>query len=384
MKEEALLALIDHLYDTALEPTCWASFAPVLARSFGAESAVVQIQDRPRGVIQRLSTTVNYTPDVNRIYRTHFYKHDLWVAAMLRRPRLAAALGQELVPDDVFFRSVHYNEFCKTLGIACVIGSVFPLSGDTIGIIGIHRSNGVPTFDSRDKRMMDLFLPHLRRALQMYMKLADARLARQVTAETLSTLETGVAVLDARCRIIFLNTAAEKLLQDVAGVAITAGAIWLRDPGLRGRLERMIALAAGAARGMDDGGVLTLPRRDGQPLSLLVCPLSIRQDGLGPAEPLALVFVSDSDRGRGTQTPEYALRQLHGLTSAEARLLTALLAGERLQGYAERNAVTVNTVRNQLAHIFSKTGTSRQAELVRSCLSNPVLRMAANRGAHAV
>lgn len=379
MKQQDLLALMACLYDTVLEPDDWRSLASVVARSFDCESAVIQIQDRPRGIVDRLSTTSNYTPEINQAYCKHYYKYDLWVAAMLRKPRLAAVIGPEIVPDDVFFRSTHYHEFCKQLGITCVVGSVFPLAGDAVGIVGIHRTDEMPKFDLSDKRMMDLFLPHLRRALQVRTRLTAARLARRVTAETLGSLDVGVAVVNARCRIIFLNAAAEALLRDGCGATITLGELRLRDPRLRVRLEALVAAAAatGAGKGLGSGGVLALPRPWGQSLSVLVCPLRVGQDGLGPAEPMALIFVTDPHRT--TLTAPQVLRQFYGLTGAEARLLAALLAGERLQDYAERNAVTVNTVRNQLAHVFNKTGTSRQAELVQSCLSNPVLRIAAGR-----
>lgn len=45
--------------------------------------------------------------------------------------------------------------------------------------------------------------------------------------------------------------------------------------------------------------------------------------------------------------------------------------GERLDHAAEQLGIRVGTARNHLKSIFAKTGTSRQAQLVRLLLSGP-------------
>lgn len=58
------------------------------------------------------------------------------------------------------------------------------------------------------------------------------------------------------------------------------------------------------------------------------------------------------------------LRQVYGMTKAEARLATRLIGGASLQDVANRTGVTVGTVRCQMKALFAKTGTHRQADLV--------------------
>ncbi len=70
------------------------------------------------------------------------------------------------------------------------------------------------------------------------------------------------------------------------------------------------------------------------------------------------------------------LRQSFGLTPAEARLLGALIAGERLPDYARRHGVSPTTARTHLRSLFDKTGERRQSDLIRRALSDPVLRIA--------
>jgi DNA-binding CsgD family transcriptional regulator len=64
------------------------------------------------------------------------------------------------------------------------------------------------------------------------------------------------------------------------------------------------------------------------------------------------------------------LRAAFGLSKAEARLALHLAAGASLASMAQAFDVKLTTVRSQLQQVFSKTGTSRQAELVALLLSH--------------
>jgi DNA-binding CsgD family transcriptional regulator len=62
----------------------------------------------------------------------------------------------------------------------------------------------------------------------------------------------------------------------------------------------------------------------------------------------------------------------YGLTPSETRLALALLEGQSLRAAAAATAISYQTARSQLKQIFAKTGTRRQAELVRALLAASV------------
>ncbi|HEX6841154.1 MAG TPA: helix-turn-helix transcriptional regulator [Stellaceae bacterium] len=129
--------------------------------------------------------------------------------------------------------------------------------------------------------------------------------------------------------------------------------------------------------GVQSGGALRLRCRDGSHLSLLVCPLPGRNVGIGKRAPIALALLSDPAAARRT-VPESRLTEILALTPAEARLVSALLDGARLQDYTERTGVSINTVKTQLKSVFEKTGQMRQSDLIRALLGNPILRLASS------
>jgi DNA-binding CsgD family transcriptional regulator len=62
--------------------------------------------------------------------------------------------------------------------------------------------------------------------------------------------------------------------------------------------------------------------------------------------------------------PEEVLKRLYDLTPAEARLAQGLAGGDSLDEVASGLGIRITTARTQLAAIFAKTDTRRQAKLV--------------------
>ena len=70
------------------------------------------------------------------------------------------------------------------------------------------------------------------------------------------------------------------------------------------------------------------------------------------------------DPGAAAVTNAGTLRELFGLTQAEAQLATALHAGDNPRRYAERCGRSLHTVRSQLRDLLGKTGTHSQTALL--------------------
>jgi DNA-binding CsgD family transcriptional regulator len=178
--------------------------------------------------------------------------------------------------------------------------------------------------------------------------------------------------VDAQATLLFANPMAERVLR--AGLRLTCrqGCLAAADSTTDGELRRLIQQAGLASVGKpsEAGGVLVLRRAEGRPLSLLICPLRPHALRFGPT-PAALIIFGDPDAAPSTSTQ--ALIELYGLTPAEAKLMTALDNGEQLEDYADRQRISINTVRTQSKQIFAKTGHGRQADLIREVLANPAL-----------
>ena len=74
----------------------------------------------------------------------------------------------------------------------------------------------------------------------------------------------------------------------------------------------------------------------------------------------------------GLAAPSSQLRQLYGLTGAEARVAEAVLNCDGLADVALKLGVSLSTVRTLLQRVFEKTDTHRQADLVKLMMAHRV------------
>lgn len=181
-------------------------------------------------------------------------------------------------------------------------------------------------------------------------------------------LEQGILLVTARATVVHVNRVAEILLRSGDLLRSAGGAVACHLPDETRRLRRLVREASAEVAPTVGGRLLVVHRRSlGRPLSVLVAPLL--GDGAPlPGQPAAALLVSDPDRA--LPAAEDHLRELYGLTLAEARVAGAVLATERLQDIADRLAVSLSAIRIHLQRVFEKTGTHRQAELVRLLMAH--------------
>ena len=84
----------------------------------------------------------------------------------------------------------------------------------------------------------------------------------------------------------------------------------------------------------------------------------------GDAPPKAIAM----DREVGNR--EDRLREEHGLTPKESRIVLHLIDGGTVQSCAEALDVAESTIRSHLKSVFAKTGVRRQAHLGRLLIQN--------------
>ena len=110
-------------------------------------------------------------------------------------------------------------------------------------------------------------------------------------------------------------------------------------------------------------GVMLLPRPGcGHPRAVHVAPL--RPGGAPAPEGAAAVLLLVRDPAGTSPLTGSLLIGLFGLTGAEARVATALLAADGPREVAAQLGIGLSTVRTHLHRLYDKTGTRRQAELV--------------------
>lgn len=352
--------LIGAFYDAASDELPWDAVVERLRVGFGAKSAILHRVDLASRQYEVLGWA-QLSHDVMAPYLQHFYAEDLWTLAVARLPRGQAYCGELLVPHRELVGTAFFNDFLRpNLGVADVIGGIPHGGSSLITPIGMHLAEGQERYGMPEVDGMQLLLPHLGRALAIHDRFARHARAASDAAAALDRLADGIVLCDRHARVIFANAAARAHGARGDGLVVD-GRIGAVQAAVDGELKGLIALQP---RPGQPAQALRLPRAGGGAFFLLVAPLAPGvRTGLGLRGAEILVLITSSD---GAPMPPAArIARLFGLSVAEADIALALSAGERAEEIAERRGVRLSTVRTQLSAILAKTGTARQAELVR-------------------
>jgi len=166
--------------------------------------------------------------------------------------------------------------------------------------------------------------------------------------------------------VLRLNWKAEALMGN--GIGLVARRLHATDRNGDSRLQRQIAAvvspeASGRASAVPAAAAELVPiRREGlRPLVAEAMPAAgLFSDVLHQAR--ALVFLMDLEESAFVDPA--GIVSVFGLTPAEARLVSRLVAGDDLARAASMLDVSTNTARTQLKAAFAKTETHRQSDLV--------------------
>lgn len=180
------------------------------------------------------------------------------------------------------------------------------------------------------------------------------------------TLSVGVYLVSADGRVAYMNAAAERQAKHGKALRIVNNRIAPADPAARAALAQAIEETARdetlARRGAH--AAIALPDRDGQGCVATLLPLERRsRDVLAPLAAPVAVFVQDPTAT--APLPGEAFAQLYGLTDGELRVVLAVAEGLGAIEAADRLGVGERTVRTHLQKVFSKTGVTRQTELLK-------------------
>jgi PAS domain-containing protein len=209
-----------------------------------------------------------------------------------------------------------------------------------------------------DRALLEVLAPSIADALELHRRLVGAG----ALTSLLDHFVLGVVLLDDRGRVTYANRSAAELFDVESGLSELAR-VDGRDP--RTEALRRV-LPPGNA---DDFSVRAHPI-DGRPLQVLFTALSWPDPLGGEARNFArAIFIGDSKRGSGA--PVESLGSAFGFTHGEAKLAGLLAADLALAEAAAELGITESTARTVLKRILAKTGTRRQASLVRLLLSGP-------------
>jgi DNA-binding CsgD family transcriptional regulator/PAS domain-containing protein len=367
LSDDKLFALIRLIYETAEDASLWNVLLKRLADTLGASVATLDLYDlaKKQGDVQ---ACINISPEFTEKYRLYFSAKNLWLQyrqdlVIPGRP----VLGQMLVSDELMLKSEFYQDFLRHEGIFHLTGLRLLEKGSLAAHLSLMRPRQSEPFDTTVLSFLDVLVPHLQQAMRLHQRIIDAEACGCSLAEALDRMPVGVILVDSSAHVLVMNKAASEIVRAKDGLTVGPDGLEAACHRETVALRDLIAAASAMTgnHGLPPGGTLLISRPSlARSFTVQVIPLSARSHSFGVSRPATAIFASDPE-ARPTVSH---LMSLYHLTPAEEAVALRLVQGQSLAEAAEELGITLNTVRTHLKRIFLKTGTQRQADLMRILL----------------
>ncbi|MBI1197090.1 MAG: hypothetical protein GC203_04430 [Phenylobacterium sp.] len=368
MDEASVGRVLDLAYGAAVDPELWPGFLEAFADAMGGASAALVWQDqrsrRGQGLAARLDPGV--LPTYFGAFATR-HPSQRWQNSPRDRvrhfvPHIVA--DDDAMPKAELVRTPFYNEFMRPFGLHSVLRLGLTAHGDDAAFLMVSRTAQKDRFGEPALGLARRLHQHVIRAFDLGQKVVAQQPRRLAGEAGLAASPHALFVVEADGRVLYANPAAEALMTARIGVGVVGGRLSAASSRATQQLHGLIARAGAATPWERRGGAMTLislARR--LPIPVSVAPLRAEASVAIRQAPTVLVCVNDLETPR--RLSEERLRDIFGLSPAEARVAAALFEGDTPREAAERLGISFYTVRGHLVRIFEKTGVSRQAELTK-------------------
>ena len=351
------------LYGCAGQPQGWPRLLDRLCAETRARSAVLQAfrfdRDAVRVVWQVTDTlTAQHSLQAKRLDGADNPRID--------RHRMLRALNRVVRDDDIFDAGEPARDSLRSqlahAGLGAFMGALHVQPDGQLLGIALHRAaEDSVDFNHSDAARLETLVPHFEQAWELGRRLHACPVDMQRVRAQMDMLRCGVLICDADGRVRWMNRSARALIDEDCGLGIQDGALRARVPAksalLRGEIAEVARAAHGSMRYVACGagsGMLHLALRS----------------HLEAGDEAPAVMVAITNARSLIDVPADAWSRLLGVTPAEASLVAALAQGKTLEEHAALRGISIGTARNQLKQALAKTGSSRQADLVRLALTS--------------
>ena len=360
--QERLSNLISAVYDAAIESSLWESAIEQVAGFVGGSGGGLFCKDVgavhasiPHRVGFQMPLPVALFQQIYSSAEGHFLG-DLE----------APIATTDLMSSGELAKSELYRQWAEPQGLVDFLSAVVDRTTVSAAIFGVfrHERNGV--VDDQARRQMKLIAPHIRRAV-LIGRMFEFKAAEVATfVDTLDGLAAGMFLVDASARLIHANAAGNAILGASDILSLASGRLVAGDAQVdRALRDVFVAAGQGDAALGSKGIAVPLIGRDGERYVAHALPLTSgarRRAGVIYTA-VAALFIRKADLA--VPAAPHAIGSAFKLTPTELRVLLAIVEVGGIPEVATAFGVADTTIRTHVSRLFEKTGTARQADLVK-------------------
>lgn len=357
---QALSDTIGAIYDCALDPQQWPDACRKIADLCESTGGGICVHDM-RHVQNDQLFVFGYQSEFLEKLGSQYAQSPMAAADVV------AGIGDVNVLStdrQELLESRFYRDVLQPFGLMDMIWFPALRTGGRMASLHASRKDKAPHYQELEIGLFKLLSPHVCRAMTISDALDIRTLRSEMLEKTLDVLAAGVFLTSRDGRVVYMNEAAERQVRNGTAIRIVNNRL---DP-VDSAASAALSMAIDRAAGDDDAGSqrsLAIPNGSGAGYIATLLPVQRgqRADIVAPFAAAVAVFMQDPLDA--PLLPGEAFARLHKLTGAELRVLLALAQGLGAKEAADMLGIGEPTVRSHLQHMFAKTQTLRQADLLR-------------------
>jgi DNA-binding CsgD family transcriptional regulator len=364
---DAFSELLGVLYSAPLHPERWERFLDLLCEHTQSRSSFLICADSRQSLSVQAQGGVHQTPVAVADYAAMGSARDPFMLPLIRSAKLGVMDCEEMVPRAALeasdmYRYVHHPRGYRYPGLVALTCTI-----RRIEVLSFWRTEEMGYLDPDSVRLLQLLLPHLQSAMEIRQALGAAEI-RATGAEAMTDASTTPTfLLSDLGEVLHANAATRQLLLEKDGLVVKQGILCamkstMRVPFLE--LLRGTKNSSGTVAEFRIAKPLALERPSGRrPLQLLASPV--------PGREVACTLLLATDPEKPVILRDDVLQEHYRFTEAETEVANGMLTGYSLEEIAALRKVRVGTVRDQVKSMLAKTGTGKQAEMIKLMLTLP-------------
>ncbi|WEK05376.1 MAG: LuxR family transcriptional regulator [Candidatus Devosia phytovorans] len=347
------LDLIATIYDAAIAPDNWPTVLDACRLFVGGSSAAIFSKNVTGQRRQLLYDDGRLDPALTKEYFDHWATIDPNNSIHVFSPvEQGVIISQHVAPQD-FAETRFAREWAFPLGMVDFGSATLERHGDWSTIFGVFRNERDGLGDEQMRQRIGLLAPHIRRAIRIGNAVGAANQRADTFRDTIDALAVAVILVDAEGRLVHANHAADDLLGRSSLSSGQRGFLRLDRSGMRDLLPKAGELAPHS---------VTLETTSGARFVVYALPLAGHASG-NVGQAVAALFIQPASFDP-LSVPE-SLAHTFELTPAELRVSLATIRFDKVADVATYLGLSEATIKTHLSHIFSKTDTRRQADIVK-------------------
>jgi DNA-binding CsgD family transcriptional regulator len=345
----AVQTAIEAFREAAILPQSWPEALDAVAKSFNSNGAVLVLTPT-RAPLVAFSAGIE-TVNPRQYFSLPFPDP--------RENRVSPNVSEGFKGDHAYFssreisREPFYQEFLIPRGYGW--NAAAALGGGLL--LSLKRDRRRGPYEESELSLLNQALPSIRAASRIAAMTWRSTLSGQLSL--LERIDRGAMLIDVQGRVVQVNDC----VKFGDGLDVAGGVLQASSSPDRHRLQKFLAAAVDPDALPSSGpNTLTLPRPSGRRpwvLDAMPCIDAVRSLHSRAA---ALVLITDIERP--AHASQNLLREMFGLTLAEAKLTRHIMLGESVGTAAGTLGISAGHARQRLKSIFRKTDTSGQVELI--------------------